>query len=301
MSDQSIENIVDKHKPRKLSENYMFALMNGFLSDIRKTIIADKDLDLQIRDNYINIYFKGNSLLKLTEVDPEKYAVDIHTKFLGDKVIQDLSSKETTDEFISFIPFLKKNIIKHGVKSLELEYEQLIIRANNNEKRNNSEYFFIDRQYATKEGRHDLTGIYWKWEGRRRGQVVPLCFMEIKFALNQDIKSVHSQIKRYYEDINQNTKSIAQESEKILEQKLDLGLFDQDPKRTEAMKTLTIGEEIDNYQFILVLVDYNPYSKSLDLDKLKALPFANQVKIFYGGFAMWERNLSSYPDLSFGG
>lgn len=43
----------------------------------------DKDLDLQIRGGYINIYFKGNSLLKLTEKGPELYAVDIHEKFLG--------------------------------------------------------------------------------------------------------------------------------------------------------------------------------------------------------------------------
>jgi hypothetical protein len=286
---------------RRLSYQFIDTLKYGFLSGIKEVVIGDKDLDLQIRDNYINIYYKGNSLLKLDEVNERKYSVYIHPNLLRSVTIKDLIDKKTTSEFIGQIPKLKENIINYGVKSLELEYEQLIIRANNNEKRNNSEYFFIDRQYSTKEGRFDLTGIYWKWEGRRRGQVVPLCFMEIKFALNQDIKDVHSQIKRYNEAIKGKTNRIARESEKILEQKLELGLFDQDPKRIEAMKTLKISEDIDEYQFILVLVDYNPFSKSLDLDKIKALPFAEQVKIYYGGFAMWERNLSSYPNLSFGG
>ena len=106
---------------------------------------------------------------------------------------------------------------------------------------------------------------------------------------------------RYYNEIKANTKAIAEEAEGILRQKLDLGLFDQDTKRTEAMKTLRISTDINQYQFILVLVDYNPFSKSLNLDKLKALPFADQVKVFYGGFAMWEMNISSYPKLSFGG
>jgi len=53
---------------RKLSEQFMAALQHGLLADLTKQIIADKDLDLQIRDGYLNIYYKGNSLLRLIEV-----------------------------------------------------------------------------------------------------------------------------------------------------------------------------------------------------------------------------------------
>ena len=68
---------------RKLSDSFMEALSSGFISGIRRIVIDDKDLDFQIRNNYINIYYKGNSLLKLTEVSPKKYKVDIHPKFIG--------------------------------------------------------------------------------------------------------------------------------------------------------------------------------------------------------------------------
>ena len=286
---------------RILSEHFVEALKGGALSGIRDVVISDKDLDLQIRDNYINVYFKGNSLLKLTESHDKKYKVDIHPKFTGAETVSDLVDEKSTMKFIKRIPELKENIIRFGITSLEVEYEQLIIRANNNEKRNNSEYFIVDRQYATPGGRFDLTGIYWRRFPRKKDQEVPLCFMEIKFALNQDIKEVHNQIQRYYNEITKDPEFITEEAESILKQKLGLGLFDQDKKRLEAMKTLKISKDINSYQFILVLVDYNPFSKSLDLEKLEALPFAKQVKVFYGGFAMWERNLSSYPDLSFGG
>jgi hypothetical protein len=295
-------NWVDGFEPmRKLSKNFIDSLKTGFLSGITSVVISDKDLDFQIRNNYINIYFKGNSLLKLIEINKQIYKVDINHKFIGSVSIPDLVDEKTTETFIKRIPELKDNIIRYGVMSLEVEYEQLIIRANNNEPRNNSEYFVIDRQYATPVGRFDLTGIFWNRNKRRKKQEVPLCFMEIKFALNQDIKEVHDQIAHYYNEIKGNTKFIAEEAENILRQKIDLGLFDQAENRLEAMKTLNVSKNIDEYQFILVLVDYNPFSKSLDLEKLKALPFAKQVKLFYGGFAMWERNLSSYPDLSFGG
>jgi len=91
--------------------------------------------------------------------------------------------------------------------------------------------------------------------------------------------------------IKANTEELAAEAEIILKQKLALGLFNQAPDRLEAMETLKIGHDISKYQFILILVDYNPYSKHFDREKLEALPFANQVKIFEGGFAMWEKSL----------
>ncbi len=100
------------------------------------------------------------------------------------------------------IPRIKTNILKHGT-SLEIEYEQLIIRANNLEARNNSEYFIVDRQYSVPEGRFDLTGMYWKAKGRKKYQTVQPCLMEVKFALNDDIKDVHQQLEKYYEAINQ--------------------------------------------------------------------------------------------------
>ena len=61
----------------------------------------------------------------------------------------------------------------------------MIIRANNYEPRNNSEYYIIDRQITAGDaGRFDLTGIYWARGKRRKGQEVSLCLMEVKFALN---------------------------------------------------------------------------------------------------------------------
>jgi hypothetical protein len=40
---------------------------------------------------------------------------------------------------VNRIPLLKENIIRYGKSSLEIEYEQMIIRANNYEPRNNTE------------------------------------------------------------------------------------------------------------------------------------------------------------------
>lgn len=284
---------------RKLSNTFMQALTSGVLAGLVTRVRQDKDLDLEIRDGYLNIYYKGNSLLKLDELASNRYRMDVHPKFIGGLALPSyLDDETTTNSFLQAIPILKDNIIKYGQSSLEVEYEQLVIRANNLEPRTNSDYFIIDRQYAVSNiGRFDLTGFVWDRNGRKRGQQVPLCFMELKFALNSDIQEVHHQLTRYYEAIKADATAIAAEAESIFKQKLALNLFDQPADRVAALQTLTFTSDVDQYQFIVVLVDYNPYSTLLNIDSLKALPFANQVKIFWGGFAMWQTSLHALSEV----
>ena len=120
--------------------------------------------------------------------------------------------------------------------------------------------------------------------------------MELKFALNPDIQNVHDQIARYYESIKTTPRARAKKFEVIFRQKLALGLFDQ-PGRVEALQTLRFSSDIDQYRFIIVLIDYNPYSTLFDLEALKALPFAKQIRVFYGGLAMWQTNLKTLAEV----
>jgi hypothetical protein len=282
---------------RELSSGFMHALKSGFLSGITYAVVADRDLDLYIRDNYVNVYYKGCSLLKLTEASSERYKVYIDPKFLEEIAIPDLVDEETVGEFVAGIPTLKENIIRHGKTSQEIEYEQLIIRANNDEARNNSEYFVVDRQYAIKGMRLDLLGFFWEGKQRRKRQTVAPCVMEVKFALNPDIGQVHEQLASYYEAVKADAAGVAQDAESSFRQRLELGLYCQSPARLKAMKTLVFARDIEQFQFILVLVDYNPYSSQFDPTKLKDLSFAAQVKVFLSGFAMWGQRLQSVDEL----
>jgi hypothetical protein len=197
----------------------------------------------------------------------------------------------TTPQFLKSIPLIKDNINQYSKRSLELEYEQMLIRANNYERRNSTEYFIVDRQYVCPEGRFDLTGMYWSSKGRRRSQEVPVCLMELKFALNTDIREVHNQLARYYGAIKNKAAEIAEELESVFRQKLELNLYDQPTDRLEAMRTLNFSRDIDTFQFILILVDYNRNSTLLNLNDVGQLPFSNQVKVFYTGFGMWQENM----------
>lgn len=282
---------------RKISKNFLECLKIGFLSPITEWVISDPDLVLDIRNGYINIYFKGNSLLKLAETSTSRYKAEIHEKFLVGVNINIFLTEKNVNEFVKAIPLIKQNIAKHGKRSIEIEYEQLITRANNDEQRNNSEYFIVDRQYSVKEGRFDLTGIFWDSKHRMKGQEVPVCLIENKFSLNTDIREVHQQLERYYDAVKPNAASIAEEMESIFRQKLALGLYKQPADRVAAMKTLTFSKEIEKFQFIVIFVDYNPKSSLMDLSKLADLPFADQVKVFQTGFAMWKQNVKPIKEI----
>ncbi len=143
----------------------------------------------------------------------------------------------------------------------------------------------------SEENRFDLTGIYWDRNGRQKNREASVCLMEVKFALNPDIQSVHEQLARYYDALKDHAANFAKELEEVFKQKLSLGLYCQSQERLNAMKTLTFSRDIKDYQFILVLVDYNPYSSLLVMDKIRQLPFAAQVKVFHTGFGMWQGNV----------
>lgn len=234
---------------RRPSERFLDDLRTGSLSELTQVVLEDKDLDLQIRHNYLNIYYKGNSLLKLQEGNPGSYQVDISAEFLrGIGCPARLDGAHSTAGFVKLIPALKADIARYGDTSLEVEYEQLVIRANNLEPRNHTEYFIVDRQYVVPAiGRFDLIGVVWPCGGRRRGEKVPLCFIEVKFALNDDIRNVDQQVARYYDWVKNHSALIAGEMEAVFRQKVALGLFNQSPQRLDAMKTLRFSQDVKGY------------------------------------------------------
>jgi hypothetical protein len=272
----------------------MACLQTGVLADLREAVAADSDLNLEIRDNYLNVYYKGQSLLMLRETKrlPRRYPVRIDGEFTaGLNLPTDLSVQTAVSQFVSAIPSLKAAIAAYRNRSIELEYEQLVIRANNHESHNNSEYFIVDRQYTWPAGRCDLVGLFWKRAGRRRGQEVPLCLFEVKYGLNSDISDLAGQLQRYYDALRPQAGQVAAEMEEVFRQKLALGLYRHPQDRLAAMQTLRVIRDIHAFQFVVLLVDYNPNSKLLNMAALKALLFAPQIRLLQAGLALWQTNV----------
>jgi hypothetical protein len=124
--------------------------------------------------------------------------------------------------------------------------------------------------------------------------------MEVKYSLNPDIRDLHKQLERYYDQVKDRADKLAEEAETVFGQKLKLGLFDQTPPaRKEAFGTLKFSRKLCDFQFIVILIDYNPGGKLLKeaMPSLKLLPFAKQIQIRRCGLALWGhdvRDLDSF-------
>ena len=279
---------------RVLDEKFVNNLKTGGLfRPIVDAVINDTSLDFEIRDGYINIFFKGNSVLKLND----NMSFEVHKKFLTGTGLTKINLSSLTDvnDYLNILPTIKSNVISVKSKrpTQEIEYEQLLIRSNNLNKNVNSEIFLTDRQYAdnVNNSRFDLSGFYWGAKKRAKNQTVPLTFIEVKYSLNSDILDIDKQIDKYYNAVNSNISEIASETEYLKDLKIELGLINQDNDRLDAMKTLKISDKIQDAKFIIALIDYNPNSKLFDKTKLKALPYSNQIEIFNCGLAIWDNYL----------
>ncbi len=289
---------------RALSPKFLHDLNpeEGKYGEIVKRVRRDKDLDLEFRGNYINIYYQGHSILLLRQ----NGAIEIDEAFTKNGLHKDKLPKEIldVDSYINLLPYLKDNISCHfkeneeGLRisknNRELEFEQLLIRANNREISYNSDYIILDRQYRLPDGKRlDLIALRYSSGGKPKGY---LSIIEVKYAQNPDIQNIKSQIEGYGQYFKDHLKDISSDMENVFKQKLKLGLISRTPRRLKWLKdeAFKIDQDIKLTEIIVYLIDYNPKSKLMDEAKRPSFP--GKAKYAFGGLALWQYNMTDFGE-----
>jgi len=196
------------------------------------------ELDLRLRENYFNIYYRGNSLAKI-EFDKFDYKISIHKKFIDNqeifkddsrfyqkgKVIGDYISYSVTDDLLH--PFLQKEHLKRIYSEIrevnygeEITFEQMIITDN----MEREDWYIIDRQVTEKsfDGRIDLLALK-QIIGNKYNFVV----IEVKLGNNTELGGkVADQLNRYVKHINNNFDDWKQSYERYYWQIKKTKIFD---------------------------------------------------------------------------
>ena len=78
---------------RQLSEEFIDDLKShtGILKPLMQFILNDDSLEFMIRDNYVNIYYRGGNLLKI-EPSNDTYKFTFDTNYLIYKIKEDRKS-----------------------------------------------------------------------------------------------------------------------------------------------------------------------------------------------------------------
>ncbi len=177
---------------RKLSANFMEDLKGGVLKGLLDRVKKDDTLMLSIRKDYINIYYRGGSILRVKETGKHQYeavfdrgyAVDGLPPYAPDwKITHESDIKSCIRTF----PTLKEymDFYFHTHPKLEREFQQLVVRENNSSSISNaSEYFITDIEFFDREigARFDLTAIKWLANDRRAAKRCRPVFIEMKYG-----------------------------------------------------------------------------------------------------------------------
>ncbi|MFC1865153.1 MBL fold metallo-hydrolase [Chloroflexota bacterium] len=285
-------------KCRALSDDFMRKLKEGIYHPLVQRVKADKDLDMEFRGAYINVYFQGHSILNLKK----NGKVTIDKKFqrdIEDQIPKVIKTSKDLDKYLKLLPKIKDNVVysphetgQRSSKSRELEFEQLLIRANNLESRNNSEYIILDRQYVANRGvaRWDLVALRWPIENRGRPfQEGYLSVIEVKYAQNPDIQDIKNQVEKYAHFLEPNLPMICDDMKNILSQKLDLNLLAKTDGQIKRLRKLPIKPDISETEVIIYLIDYNNNSSLLRRARDIGKPeFKGRVRVAFGGLALWQ-------------
>ena len=291
---------------RALSDEFLCKLnpeKGGIYGPLVNRVRRDKDLDLEFRGNYINIYYQGHNILMLRQNGGIEIS-DVFTRNLAG-FPKSLKTSEEVDKYLELLPNIKDNVTyrdenRRSSKSRELEFEQLLIRANNLESRNNSEYIVIDRQYVVtnkgKKDRWDLVALRWPLDKRgAHYQEGYLSIIEVKYALNPDIQDIKDQVEKYGLYFEANRHNICKEMKTVLDQKLELGLLNKTEGQIKRLRKLPIVPDVEETEIIIYLIDYNRNSDLKRRAEETGKPdFRGKVRIALGGLALWQANLTNF-------
>ena len=261
---------------RKISDSFLndLAHNDGLLNPLLKKVQKDHTLFLAIRANYINIYYRGGNILRLSELRINYYAAEFDVNYgrfrqeVPDMPIS-ISSRKEAEVWAESIPKLKVVMDEYFAenKKSEREYQQLIAHENNlSSISNESEYFIADIEYSPPGSsmRLDMLAVKWLASKRKSIKYCQPVIMELKYGASS-VNSGNSSLLKHLKDFESliNDENSYNELIRSLENQFDqlnhLNLIKfNKPKNYRRMKVYSSKPEV-----ILILANYNPRSQRL--------------------------------------
>ena len=227
---------------RYLSEAHLESAVKDMKPVINLLNKSYGELSLQLREDYFNIYYQGNSLAKVQFNAGGTYSASIHSKFI-DGILDDLNpyseikyppEAETSNKYINFrvqpknlhgffqsanLKRLSSNIrrVNNGE---EITMEQVIVTDNPPIR----DFIIIDRQVADHEdfARVDLLAL--KRDANDKYHFVAI---ELKLGRNPELKEkAGAQVSGYVDHIREHMNDYSTCYEENYRQKKRLGLFE---------------------------------------------------------------------------
>ncbi|MBR0689877.1 hypothetical protein JQ594_28470 [Bradyrhizobium manausense] len=279
---------------RVISDKFIKDLQEeGRLHELTKKVQNDDTLMLALRGHYINVYYRGGSILNLSEQD-NGYAARFDTNYSKEKSLDlphsTIKTAEDCSNWVAALSGLKEIMNSYFAtkRKSEREFQQLVAWENNRSIiSNETEYFITDIEFADRDqgAKLDMVGLKWLSGHRRDETRCTPVLIEMKYGIGAydgdagiakhitDLEGILANpVKR--ESIN---KTIEDQFDQLL--KLQLVDFN---KHARYNRALVSGRP----EVIFLLANHNPRSKRLlnILEEIKE-PADFDLRFFNASFA----------------
>ena len=285
---------------RSLTKNLFNELKNGKLHTLLEYVQNDDTLDMEFRNNYITIYYRGGNIISVTESKNNDDSYSYTWEGINKDYLKGYKQKhEDAEQFEEYIPEAKHIIDRYICKIKnhlgEKEIQQLIVRENNySPNSQDTDYFIVDMEYEESQckGRFDLIALRWNSNtpDRKRNKV-SLAVIEVKQG-SKSIRTTEKKpgLKSHQNDFNKFnwTEEIKDDFLQIFKQKCELGLILANEKIEGINQYFKL--ELDNdIDFICLLANYKKASDNLhnELEEMekKSCKFIRSHYMGYGLYA----------------
>lgn len=287
---------------REINKSFKNEFLKGTLKPLLSYIQNDDTLDMELRGDYVSIYYRGGCILSVQEKGYK--LLSLSKEYEKANIGYPLPKLEKVADINNYIPHAKHMIdvyVNHVQNHLgEKEIQQLVVKENNYSPiAQDTDYFIIDIEYQDL-GRFDIVALRWDSTSNshrfyeKEEHLPTLTLIEVK----QGVGSIDgvSGLKSHLVDFNR----FVSDKEKLIEfkkdmlavfqQKRELGLIPSLPESKFAEKKINnIRENVD---FIFLLSNYKSASSKL----LTELNGIDNCKFIYSnpmGYGLYSKNIVS--------
>ena len=288
---------------RSLSGDFLDSLRQGCLAALTETVRSDGTLNLELRGDYVNVYYRGGNLLEVRQSQGSAgdYAVHFDTNYFGGDVGFALPNPvvrqpQDLSPWLAACPRLKQAIDRWLAcvkRNPEREIQQLAVRDNNfGAVARDTDYFVCDIEYQSEHGRFDMIAVRWPSTPahRRRANGRRLAFVEFKYG-DRALDNLHDHVRhvnRFVADTRR-LSDFKRDMVRVFNQKLGLQLID-------------CGKELSGFgderpMLILAFANHDPQKTALTR-LLGALPASPHVDLriataSFLGYGLYDQGIHS--------
>ncbi|MEH2560113.1 hypothetical protein V1286_007642 [Bradyrhizobium algeriense] len=292
---------------KAISEKFMKDLQEGGrLHELTERVQRDDTLMLALRDHYINIYYRGGSILHLEDKNGG-YVGTFDTNYAQGKPVKlppnVVQEPKDCSAWVAALPELKEIMNSHFARKhkSEREFQQLVAWENNRSAiSNETEYFITDIEFADPDqgAKLDMVGLKWLSKNKKDETRCTPVLVEMKYGIGAYDGTAG--IAKHIADLEKiladpiKRESLNRTIEQQFEQLLQLGLV-RFNKHVKYDRAIVSGRP----EVVFLLANNNPRSTKLlnILDEVKE-PADFDLRFFNASFAGYGMHNACMLDLT---